>query len=209
MTTIPQQIQTLRNNITSLRAMVNGSRDQGLWYAMFGNLVVYGCKVNEGASATDLYLALDGQDAGDTAHLNPDIVTPALRHEEYPNIALVYGEVFEAENVNKADTANDSLLLEPAPATAGFGRYDLVYLYLGQAGPAVAICTGTASAAVKTQFDATGLDTAAYKSTYDPTLPHGTFPIARVYVQTGDTGIANARIADLRDFKGRLAARLL
>ena len=204
MSTIPQQIQALKNNITSLRAMINGVRDQGKLYAITGDYCVFGCKITQGSSATDMYLALDGQATGDESHLNPDIQSPPLRHEEYANIALIYGEVFELPNINKTDTADASLLLESAPVTANYGRYDLVYAYVGQAGPAIGILTGTASAAVKTDFTANGLDTDPYPSSFDGTLPHGTFPLARVYVQTGDTGIANARIADLRNFKGRM-----
>lgn len=202
MSTIPQQIQALKNNISSLRALVNGSRDQGKFYAMSGDFCVYGCKITQGSSASDLYLALDGQSVGES-HLNPDIQATPIRHEEYPNIAFVYGEVFESVDINVSDTADSSLLLDDAPGTVAYGRYDIVYAYIGQSGPAVAILTGTAAAAVKTAFDGSGLDTADYPSTYDPTLPHGTIPLARVYVQYGDTGIANARIADLRNFKSR------
>lgn len=207
MSTIPQQIQALKNNISSLRALVNGSRDQGKFYAMSGDFCVFGCKITQGTSAADMYLAMEGQAAGDDEHENPDIAINPIRHEEYPNIAFVYGELFEMSDVNASDTSSDALLLDDAPATAGYGRYDLVYAYVGQAGPAVAILTGTASAAVKTDFDANGIDGSVYPSAYDPALPHGTFPLARVYVQVGDTGIANARIADLRDFNGRLNAR--
>lgn len=204
MSTIPQQIQALKNNITSLRALVNGSRDQGKLFAIAGDFCVYGCKITEGASAADMYLALAGQAAGDESHQNPDIDATPIRHEEFANIALIYGELFEMPDVNVADESSDSLLLDDAPGTAGFGRYDVVYAYIGQSGPAVAILTGTASAAVKTAFDGDGLDTASYPSTYDPTLPVGTFPLARVYVEVGDTGIPNSQIADIRDFKGRM-----
>lgn len=206
MSTIPQQIQALKNNISSLRALVNGSRDQGKFYAMAGDFCVFGCKITQGTANTHMYLALEGQAAGDSANLNPDIAINPIRHEEYPNIAFVYGELFEMSDVNASDTSSDALLLDDAPATAGYGRYDLVYVYVGQAGPAVAILTGTASAAVKTDFDANDLDMSSYPSTYDPTLPHGTFPLARVYVQVGDTGIGNARIADIRNFNGRIIA---
>lgn len=203
MSTILQQIQALKNNISSLRALVNGSRDQGKFYSMAGDFVVFGCKITQGTSASDMYLALEGQSSGES-HENPDINIDPIRHEEYPNIAFIYGEMFEMSDVNVSDTANDSLLLDDAPGTSGYGRYDLVYAYVGQAGPSIAILTGTASAAVKTDFDGNGLDTSAYPSAYDPTLPHGTFLLARVYVQVGDTGIANARIADLRNFKSRM-----
>lgn len=170
---------------------------------MAGDFCVFGCKITQGTSGTDMYLALEGQSGGES-HLNPDINITPIRHEEYPNIAFIYGEVFEMSDVNASDTANESLLLDDAPGTADYGRYDLVYAYVGQAGPALAILTGTAAAAVKTAFDGDGLDTADYPSTYDPTLPHGTLPLARIYVQYGDTGIANARIADLRSFKSRM-----
>jgi hypothetical protein len=170
---------------------------------MAGDFVVFGCKITQGTSASDMYLALEGQSSGES-HENPDINIDPIRHEEYPNIAFIYGEMFEMSDVNASDTANDSLLLDDAPGTSGYGRYDLVYAYVGQAGPSVAILTGTASAAVKADFDGNGLDTSAYPSTYDPTLPHGTFLLARVYVEVGDTGIANARIADLRNFKSRM-----
>lgn len=204
MTTIPQQIQALNNNITSLRAMVNGFRDPGKFYAMLGDLCIYGCKITQGTSASDMYLALDGEASGDESRLNPDVETTPLRHEEYPNIALIYGEVFEMSNVNKSDESDESLLLDDAPGTAGYGRYDIIYAYVGKAGPAVSILTGAASAAVKTAFDGTGLDSGVYPSTYDPALPKGTLPLARVYVEVGDTGIANARIYDLRPFNGRV-----
>lgn len=194
----------MSQQIASLRAMVNGVRDPGKLFVMVGDYCVYGCKITQGTSASDLYLALDGQASGDGAHLNPDIQSNPLRTEEYPNIALIYGEAFLSNNINVADTANDSLLLDDAPGTANYGRYDIVYAYIGQAGPAVAILTGTAAAAVKTDFVANGLDTDAYPSTFDPTLPKGTFPLARVYIQTGNTGIGNARIADIRNFNSRL-----
>jgi len=194
----------MSQQIASLRALVNGVRDPGKLFVMVGDYCVYGCKITQGTSASDLYLALDGQASGDSAHLNPDIESNPLRTEEYPNIAWIYGEAFLSNNINTVDQSNDSLLLDDAPGTANYGRYDIVYAYIGQAGPAVAILTGTAAAAVKTDFVANGLDTSPYPSTFDPTLPKGAFPLARVYIQTGDTGIANARIADLRDFHGKL-----
>lgn len=194
----------MSQQIAALRALVNGVRDPGKLFVMVGDYCVYGCKITQGTSASDLYLALDGQASGDSAHLNPDINPTPLRTEEYPNIALIYGEAFLSNNINTVDQSNDSLLMEDAPGTANYGRYDIVYAYIGQAGPAVAILTGTSAAAVKTDFVANGLDTAPYPSTFDPTLPKGTFPLARVYIQTGDTGIANARIADIRDFTSRL-----
>lgn len=134
-------------------------------------------KITQGTSSSDMYLALDGQASGDNAHLNPDIESNPLRTEEYPNIAWIYGEAFLSSNINTVDQSNDSLLLDDAPGTANYGRYDIVYAYIGQAGPAVAILTGTSAAAVKTDFIANGLDTADYPSTFDPTLPKGLSPL--------------------------------
>lgn len=193
----------MRREIASLRALTNGSRDPGKAYVINGDYCLYGCKITQGTSASDMYLALEGQASGDDAHENPYININPLRTEEYPNIALIYGDAFLSKDLNASDEAESSLLLDDAPGTADYGRYDIVYAYIGQAGPAVAILTGTAAAAVKTDFVANGLDGTVYPSTYDPILPRGTLPLARVYVQTGDTGIANARIADLRGFKSR------
>lgn len=193
----------MSQQIASLRALVNGVRDPGKLYVMAGDFCLFGCKITQGTSASDMYLAMDGQASGDSQHENPDINVTPLRTEEYPNIALIYGEAFVMPDINVADESDLSLLLDDAPGTANYGRYDIVYAYIGQSGPGVSILTGTAAAAVKTDFVANGLDDAPYPSTYDAVLPKGTFPLARVYVQTGDTGIANARIADIRDFKGR------
>lgn len=203
MSTIPQQIQTLRNNISALRALVNGIREPGKLYAITGDVCIFGCKITSGLSASDMYLAIEGQSIGDEQHHNPDVNVVPFRHEEYANIALIYGDVFEMPDSNVVDSSNPSLLLDDAPGVADYGRYDLVYAYIGQSGPAVSIMTGTASADVKTDFVSNGLDVSEYPSSFDPTLPFGTLPLARVYVQTGDTGIADARIADLRSFKSR------
>lgn len=200
MSTIPQQIQQLRNDNVSLRALVNGVRDPGLMYAIFGDYVIFGCKITQGTSSAHRFVALDGQATGDSARLNPDIETPAVRTEEYPNIALVYGIPFLSANINKTGTENDSLLVADPPATTGHGRHDIVYCYTG---PGVSIATGASSTAVKTAFDGTGLSTAPYPATHDPVLPRGAFALARIYVQTGDTGVATARIADIRHFTTR------
>ncbi len=203
MSTIPQQIQTLRNNISALRALVNGIREPGKLYAITGDVCIFGCKITSGLSSSDMYLAIEGQSIGDEQHHNPDINAVPFRHEEYANIALIYGDVFEMPDSNVIDSSNSSLLLDDAPSTTDYGRYDLVYAYIGQSGPAVSIMTGTASADVKTDFLSDGLDVSEYPSSFDPSLPFGTLPLARVYVQTGDTGISDTRIADLRSFKSR------
>jgi len=202
---IPTKLDLIIKQLVELRAYVHGKYPSGKLYAMIGNHCVYGCKVTEGFSASDMLLALDGQAAGDESHLNPDIEDPPTRYEHYPNMALVYGEVFLKKNVNKTTEEDDSLLLGDAPGTSGYGRYDVIYLYMGHAGPGIGILQGTASTECYNDFQANGLEQGAYPQTYDPTgLPAGVMVVARVYVQYGDTGIGNARIADLRTFTGRI-----
>lgn len=198
MSQIPILIQQQNNRISALQASIEGSISRGLLYAVAGDYILYGCKVTQGSSAADMYLALDGEVTGDETHLNPDIETPALRIEQYPNIAMVYGRAFAVEDINKSTTNNTALLVADAPGTVGYGRYDIVYIYVNNTGPAIGIATGTAANTI------TSLSTGTYPVTGDPTLVQGCFPIARVYVTYGNTGIANAAIHDLRDFVGRL-----
>jgi len=202
---IPTKLDLIIKQLVELRAYVHGKYPSGKLYSIVGNYCVFGCKVTQGFSASDMLLALDGQAVGDESHLNPDIEDPPTRYEHYPNMALVYGEVFLKKNVNKTTEEDDSLLLGDAPGTSGYGRYDVIYLYMGHAGPGIGILQGTASTDCYDDFQANGLEQGAYPQTYDPTgLPAGVMVVARVYVQYGDTGIGNARIADLRDFVGRL-----
>jgi hypothetical protein len=191
MSTLPQQIQALRNNITSLKALVNGTRDTGILYAILGNFVVFGCKV---VADTNMTLLLDGQASGDSANLNPDIENPPLRPEEYENIAMIYGEGFLMG-------PGTTVTLEDAPGTAGHARYDSVFAYVGQGGPAIDVMPGTSSTAVRNDFIANGLDASGQ---FDPVLPRGTMQLARVYVEVGVTSIINARIRDTRNFTSRL-----
>lgn len=198
MSQIPIQIQQQNNKIAALQAAIQGSIERGLLYTLAGDYVLFGCKITEGISSTDMYLALDGQATGDSIHSNPDSYFPAQRTEEYPNIALAYGRAFLSENINKADNSNEALKLEGAPSTSGFNRYDIVYIYVNNSGPAIGIATGTASNSI------TSLSTADYPTTGDPTLVHGCIPIARVFVAQSVTGISNSNIHDLRNFTGRL-----
>lgn len=189
MPTLAEQVAALGGRIDNLQALLLGARDPGLFYALAGSHCVFGCKVTQGYSAADMALALDGEAAGDSAHLNPDLAASPVRPEEYPNIANIYGEVFLAPNKNKAALEDAALTVATAPAT-GYHRYDIVYAYVGTTGPAVAIATGTPVANASTPAD--------------PSIPHGALALARVHVEEDVTGIADAKITDLRTFAGRL-----
>ena len=185
MATINDQIQNLQNQITSLQSLLLGVRDPGRWYAMVGSAGVFGLKVTQGYSSTDMILALDGT----ADHVNPDRQSSPNRPEEYSNIANIYGEVFLCADKNVSTLQDPALTVTTAPGT-GYHRYDIVYAYVGSGGPAVAIAVGTAvlNASIPTA----------------PTLPHGVLALAQIHVQANVTGIANAVITDLRNFTGRL-----
>ncbi len=189
MSTVTEQIVALETQIANLRALVQGSRYPGLFYAWIGNHNVFGCKITQGFSGTDMILALEGEASGDTAHLNPDLSATPVRPEEYSNIANVYGEVFLSADKNVSIIEDDALTVTTAPGT-GYHRYDIVYSYVGAGGPAVAIAAGTAVLNASTPAD--------------PTLPAGVLQLARIHVEASVTGIANAKITDLRNFSGRL-----
>lgn len=243
-----QRFYVLDRRISAIAALVSGKSYEGISWALVGDHVVFGCKITQGFSAADMLLALEGEAAGDGAHYNPFRVAVPTNHGRYPNVAHAYGSIFYSMDVNKTIQQDDALLLGDAPGVATTGRHDIVFVYVGQQGPAVGILEGTATAACYANFQANGLETALYPFwtgawvtarwykadegvshggvnyfcilahtsqeppnaaywtvSYDPTnMPVGCMAVARVYVQFGDTGIANARIADIRDFVGRL-----
>ncbi|MEI7954409.1 MAG: hypothetical protein WCJ66_04500 [Verrucomicrobiota bacterium] len=185
MATINDQIQNLQNQIASLQSLLLGVRDPGRWYAMVGSAGVFGLKITEGYSATDMIVAMDGT----ADHVNPDRQASPNRPEEYSNIANIYGEVFLSPDKNVSTLQDTALTVSTAPGT-GYHRYDTVYAYVGSGGPAVAIAAGTAVVNASTPTA--------------PTLPHGVLALAQIHVQANVTGIANAVITDLRNFSGRL-----
>lgn len=187
--TISEQISQQQTQISALSALVQGTRDPGKFYAITGSNVVFGCKVTQGYSATDMVLALEGAASGDSAHLNPDLQVVPTRPEEYSNIALVYGETFLMPDRNVLSLQEASLIVSTAPGT-GYHRYDLVYIYVGTSGYSIGIAAGTAVLNASTPTD--------------PTLAVGTLVLARVHVESNVTGIANSKITDLRNFSGRL-----
>jgi len=199
-------LETTRKQLLSLKSLVHGKSPEGIIYPVTGNFVRFGCKITEGFSDADMILALDGQATGDEDHLNPDISSaPPTRPEHYPNIAYVFGRAFLKENVNDEEYEDSSLLLDDAPGSSGYGRHDIVYIFVDQSGPSIGIATGTASTDCYDAFHAGDLEDGEYPQAYDPTgLPEGVYVIARVYVEYGDTGIADERIADLRSFSGYL-----
>jgi hypothetical protein len=206
MSSLDQSITALNSRVSAMAALFQGARSSGLLYAAAGNFCVYGCKVTQGLSGTDMTLALEGSAAGDP-HVNPDAISSPARVEDYPNFAMVYGEGFLSANVNANALLpiDSSLILVNAPTDTGRGRYDMVYVYVGASGPGTGILTGTATTGAFTDFASNGIRKGAYPDAFDPAgLPHGAMVVARVYVQTGDTGIGNARIWDLRNFIGRI-----
>ena len=191
MSSLTDQINALTVRVNNLQSLLLGARDPGLFYAVMGSYVIFGGMVTEGYSATDMILALDGANASDTIHLNPDRNVTPVRYEQYSNIAIVYGEVLLLADKNLSILQDSALTVTTAPAT-GYHRYDIVYCYVSAAGPAVAIAAGTAVLNASTPSD--------------PTLPQGVLSLARVHVEAAVTGIANAKITDLRNFTGRLRA---
>lgn len=182
MASIPESITALNQQLGSLRSLIQGSRDQGMWYSFLGNQIVYGCKV---VPASGMFLGLTGL----VDHINPDYNAAIIRPEQYPNIANVYGEVFLMPEQNLPTINNTNLEITNVPAT-GVHRYDVVYIYVGVSGPSVAITKGTPVA--------TGITPAV------PTIPQGSVSIAKVLVVGGSTSISAGDITDTRNFTGRL-----
>ena len=171
MASIAEQITTLKNKINNVYTLVDGVRQAGALYPTLGNLVTFGCAVAISDSTTVTFQ--------DDDHVNPDKESPVVggRTETYPNIALVYGEVFTSDNTT-ASIDGDNL------PSATYSRYDLLYVYVNSSGSNIAIATGTPT---------TGTPT-------DPTVPAGSMTIARLTVDS--TGITAA--TDLRNFDSRI-----
>lgn len=175
-------VASLGNQVANLRALIQGTRDSGLFYALTGSHVVFGCRVQP---YTGLYLSLTGS----VDQINPDASDTPIRPEQYRNIALIYGEVFMQRNVNIGSLTDPELKISSPPA-AGLHRYDVVYAYVSPTGPTLAVMQGTP---VSTSSTPTL-----------PTLPASTLPLARVLVTAGMTTVPAGNITDLRDFNGRL-----
>lgn len=191
MSTVSEQLQAIRNDQQSLRTRIIALTPSDILYSALGEYVVFGCKVTEGDDDGDMVVALEGQAAGDEAMHNPDVSATPTRGFEYPNRASLKDGAF---------TSPDMIATVEDPPGTGLGRYDVAYIYVGPNGAGFAIATGTPSEDVKTAFDTYGLDADAYLHTasYDPDLPIGALPVARIYVEDDVVGIANARIADIR-----------
>lgn len=199
--TVNDKIKSLEKKIANLKAGIQGSFVPNNLYALIGNQVIFGCLITEGYASDDFVLALEE----DSANLNPDKKIPPQRTEHYPNIANVFGRSFLMTDVNTSILDNEDLIIDDPPSTENTARHDIVYIYVNNIGPGIGILTGTASSACYDNFIANGLTEDEYQATYDSAaLPEGCVPIARVYVQYGDTGITNNRIADLRQFSSRL-----
>lgn len=163
-------------------------------WAAVGVFVGYGCKVTEGDSDSDMIVSLEGQASGDSSYLNPYASANPTREFQYPNVALCLGGSFFS-----TDTA---ATVADAPA-AGSARYDIAYIFAGQQDAGFAVAEGTPSAGVLSDYTSNGLQTGAYgeeSPDYDPVLPAGALPVARIYVAPEATAITDSDIADLRSF---------
>lgn len=136
-----------------------------------------------------MVLSINGQASGDSAHLNPDGLSPPTRPEQYWNIANVYGEVWLRDQVNIGALTDSVPTITTAPS-AGYNRYDVVYAYVTSLGSSIGIATGAAVASPGTPTV--------------PAIPQGTLELAKVYVAGGVQGIVSTAITDLRNFTGRL-----
>ncbi len=194
MASVTEKINALTTKVNGALTRIIALTPNDIVYSTLGETVLYGCKVTEGSSSSDQTIRLEGSATGDEANANPQSDLSPVRGYQYPNIASGPDGAFRS-----LDIETD---IEPAPAT-GLGRYDIAYVYVGEAGSGIGVSTGTPSAAVKTDYDTNGLNTAFYDEANDPILPIGAVPVARVYSEDVFTGVANAQIADIRRFQGR------
>ena len=104
MTTVSQRLTALETTDANTNARILAITPNNLIFAALGAFVKYGCKVTEGTDNTDLILALEGQAAGDTDNLNPDISVTPTRQFEYPNIASLKGGDFVSLDTNATVT---------------------------------------------------------------------------------------------------------
>ena len=185
------KLAALGNRVSSVEARQYSLNPNDILYSAIGEGTLFGCKVTQGVSATDMIVALEGQAVGDESNWNPDYTASPERGYQYANIASGKDGAIRLQDTTAT--------AENAPAT-GTARIDIAYMYVGPNGAGFAIETGTPSVGTKTDFDTYGLDTAGYglARLADPDLPVGALPVARIYVSDTVTGIPNARIADLR-----------
>lgn len=195
MANLSEQLATINNRIDGLQNFISGQKVTPLVYSTLGQAVVYGCKVTQGSDAADYEITLEGEASGDSDHLNPDLSASPLYPFQQANIASCKAAAFYS---------GDLTTIVELPPTTGSGRYDIAYIAVGPTGPVFSTVTGSPGSAVKTDFDTNGLRLTPYDSGTDAALPVGALPVARIYVEDDVTGIPNSRIADIRDFEGRL-----
>lgn len=172
MSTINEQLQKLSLQIANNLALINALREQGWLYVFLGDGVKYGCEVTKVDAQTAKFC--------DTTNKNPNMITPALRPEEYANTALVYGEVYFSD-YPESSPLTISLDAGDNPG-AGFIRSDLVYIYVADSGPNVSVLQGAVIASPGPAVD--------------PVLPAGTLVVARMNMT--ESGLDT--VDDLRTF---------
>jgi len=194
-----EEVTALRNDVSNLSSRLLAVTPNQVVPVVVGQFIIFGCKVTEDIDDTDFTVALEGQAAGDSANLNPNITANPSRGFEFPNIASTLGGMLATNDVT-ADVG-------AAPST-GTARYDIAYVFAGKEGAGFAIQAGSPSVATKDDFDTYGLDSSPFgqATITDPDIPSGALAVARIYVEDVFTGIQDARIADIRDFTSDLTA---
>jgi hypothetical protein len=193
MTTISTRLDQVEAKLEAVRQKQTGVSASPLIFAATGPKVLYGCLVTEGDSSVDYVVTLEGQNAGDTENLNPDGVLTAFRAYEFPNIASLKDGAFTSQDISTTVTG---------PPPNGLGRFDIAYIFQGAEGSGFLIQSGTPSVGAKTEYDTNGVSTEPFGEAFDPSLPIGALPVARIYMEDVFTGVSNAQISDVRSFFG-------
>src|SRR5690554_5670901 len=130
MSSLTERIRTLENDLLGVKTRQIGVTGSAIVYAALGAYAMYGCRVTEGGDPDSMAVALEGLADGDSDHHNPDAAETPQRPFQYPNIASLADGGFYAPDL--------AALVESPPAT-GLARYDIAYIFLGQAGAGFAI----------------------------------------------------------------------
>lgn len=196
MATGSERLSIIDAKLAGLQTRLISLTPNDIMFSALGEYVQFGCLVKQGESTNDYEVLLTGQDPGDTDFQNPYGSDTPTRGFQYWNIA---------SGKDGAIRLGETTATVSNPPATGTARYDIAYIYVGPSGSGFAIKEGTPSVACKDDFDTYGLDINAYGSGYDPVLPLGAMPVARIYVEDVYTGIQNARIADIRPFTSNLS----
>ena len=144
------------------------------------------------ARKVTMTLSVNGQNASDSLHWNPNYLSPPIRPYNYGNQLLVLGGSWMRDQVNVGLLNDATWPITTAPGT-GYHRYDIVYAYLAPTGPAVGVAAGTAVLNASTPVV--------------PSIPVTAVALAQVHVQSNVLGIISTAITDLRNFNSILQGK--